>query len=109
MRKSFFHKLKDTDTNPLSEMANLFDIAMIFAVALMVAMVSFLQIPEFLSQEQVTVIKNPGQEDMVIIIKDGKEVIRYEASEMVRAGEGEGRRIGVAYKLEDGRVIYIPD
>jgi len=109
MRKSFLHKLKETDTNPISEMANLFDIAMIFAVALMVALVSFLHIPEFLSQDKVTIVKNPGQEDMEIIIKDGKEITRYKASEMVRAGEGEGRRIGVAYELEDGRVIYIPD
>ena len=109
MRKSFLYKLKDTDTNPLSEMANLFDIAMIFAVALMVALVSFLQIPEFLSQEKVTIIKNPGQEDMEIIVKDGKEITRYKASEMVRSGEGQGRRIGVAYELEDGQVIYIPD
>lgn len=109
MRKSFVHKLEDTDTNPLSEMANLFDIAMIFAVALMVALVSFLQIPEFLSKDDLTIIKNPGQEDMEIIVKKGKEIIRYKASDIVRSGEGRGRRIGVAYELEDGQVIYIPD
>jgi hypothetical protein len=109
MRKNFLDKLKDEDTNPLSEMANLFDIAMVFAVALMVAMVSFLQMPEFLSQERMTIIKNPGQEDMEIIIRDGKEITRFKASEIVHGGDGRGQRIGVAYKLEDGTVIYVPD
>ncbi len=109
LRKRYSNKFKYEDPDPLSNMANLFDIAMIFAVALMVAMVSFFGMSEFLTQERVTVIKNPGKENMEIIIKDGKEITRYKASEITTKGEGKGRRIGTAYELEGGEIIYVPD
>ena len=35
----------DGDADPLAGMANLFDVAMVFAVALMVALVSYLRVP----------------------------------------------------------------
>ena len=96
-----------SDADPLSGMANLFDLAMVFAVALMVALVSSFQISELLTQDEVTMVKNPGKEDMEIIIKEGSEITRYKGSE--GAGEGKGRRIGIAYELENGQIIYVPE
>ncbi len=95
------------DDDPLSGMANLFDLAMVFAVALMVALVVRFEMVDMLTQEDVTIVKNPGTEEMEIIVKKGEEIEKYKASDA--AGEGRGKRVGVAYQLEDGRIIYIPE
>ena len=96
----------DEDVNPLASMANLFDVAMVFAVALMVALVSYLRVPALLQDKDYTVITNPGQADMEIIVKEGEEIKHYEASDEVGAGQGE--LLGKAYRLPDGRVVYVP-
>ena len=41
------------------------------------------------------------------MVKKGREITQYKGSE--DAGQGKGRRIGVAYELEDGRIIYVPE
>ena len=95
------------DDDPLSGMANLFDLAMVFAVALMVAMVTNMHLVEFFTQDDFTVVKSPGKEDMEVIVKNGQEIERYKASGQV--GEGKGKRVGTAYELEDGKIIYVPE
>ena len=58
---------KEEDSDPISVVSNLFDIAMVFAVALMVALVSRYNMTEVFSQEDYTMVKNPGKENMEII------------------------------------------
>jgi hypothetical protein len=58
--------LKEEDTDPLSVVVNLFDVAMVFAVALMVAMVMHMNMTEVFGQEDFTIVKNPGKENMEI-------------------------------------------
>ena len=99
--------LVEDENDPLVGVANLFDLAMVFAVALMVALVSRYHITDLLTQDNVTMIKNPGQEDMEIIVKKGTEIERYRGD--AGTGEGRGRRIGIAYELENGQVIYVPE
>jgi hypothetical protein len=94
------------DTNPLAGMANLFDVAMVFAVALMVALVSYLRVPALLQDKDYTVITNPGQADMEIVVKEGEEIKHYEAT--TETGAGQGELLGKAYRLPDGRVVYVP-
>jgi hypothetical protein len=65
----------------MGTVANLFDVAMVFAVALMVALVSRFNMTEIFSKEDYTMVKNPGQENMEIITKEGKEIKRYTPSE----------------------------
>ena len=60
---------KEEDSDPISVVSNLFDIAMVFAVALMVALVSRYNMTEVFSQEDYTMVKNPGKETMEIITK----------------------------------------
>jgi hypothetical protein len=98
---------QEADSDPLSGMANLFDLAMVFAVALMVAMVVHFKMTELLTYEDVTMVKNPGKENMEIIVKKGKKIERYKGSKAT--GEGEGRRIGTAYELSNGEIIYVPE
>ena len=68
-RNKLLHNQNDTD--PMGTVANLFDVAMVFAVALMVALVSRFNMTEIFSKEDYTMVKNPGQENMEIITKEG--------------------------------------
>jgi len=106
MRPPSFFEDTDGGVNPLSGMANLFDVAMVFAVALMVALVSYLRVPALLQDKDYTVITNPGESDMEIVVKEGEEIKHYEATD--ETGLGQGELLGKAYRLPDGRVVYVP-
>ena len=54
---------QDSDFDPMSVVGNLFDIAMVFAVALMVALVTRYNMTEMFSTEDFTMVKNPGKEN----------------------------------------------
>lgn len=71
----------DTDDDPMSVVGNLFDVAMVFAVALMVALVGRYNMTEMFSKEDFTIVKNPGKENMEIITKEGERINRYTPSE----------------------------
>lgn len=98
----------DDDTDPLIGIVNLFDTAMVFAVALMVSIVSFMKMGDLWTQKDVTIVKNPGKDNMEIIKKEGMKITKYNAAHEQSQG-GKGRKIGIAYELEDGSVIYVPE
>lgn len=97
------------DSDPMSAVSNLFDVAMVFAVALMVALVSRYNMTEMFSQEDFTLVKNPGKENMEIISKEGEKINRYSPSEDGGRSQNRGKRVGVAYELENGDIIYVPE
>jgi Uncharacterized conserved protein len=99
---------KEEDTDPLSVIVNLFDVAMVFAVALMVAMVMHMGMTEVFTQEDYTIVKNPGKENMEIITKEGNKINKYTPSEEQTTGT-KGRKVGTAYELENGEIIYVPE
>ena len=108
MRKNLLKS--DDDLDPMSVVGNLFDVAMVFAVALMVALVTRFNMTEMFSQEDFTIVKNPGKENMEIITKEGQKINRYTPSENQDEGKGKkGKKVGVAYELENGEIIYIPE
>jgi len=101
---------KDEDNDPMSVVSNLFDVAMVFAVALMVALVSRYNMTEMFSQEDFTMVKNPGKENMEIITKEGEKINRYTPSEDQDSKEGKrGKKVGIAYELDNGEIIYVPE
>lgn len=106
-RRSLLHRNEDHD--PMSVVSNLFDVAMVFAVALMVALVSRYNMTEMFSQEDFTMVKNPGKDNMEIITKKGEKINRYTPAENTDPTSSKGKRIGIAYELEDGNVIYVPE
>ena len=96
---------KEEDSDPISVVSNLFDIAMVFAVALMVALVSRYNMTEVFSQEDYTMVKN-----MEIITKEGNKINRYTPSEDQDKKEGKrGKKVGIAYELDNGEIIYVPE
>ncbi|MDE6668653.1 MAG: DUF2149 domain-containing protein [Muribaculaceae bacterium] len=100
----------DERDNPLGMLTNLFDVAMVFAVALMVALVTHFNMSEIFSKEDFTIVKNPGADNMEIITKEGSEIKKYTPSDAENPASGnKGRRVGTAYQLENGEIIYIPE
>lgn len=100
----------EEEDNPLGMLTNLFDVAMVFAVALMVALVAHFNMSEIFSKEEYTIVKNPGSDNMEIIMKEGNKVKKYTPSEEESQSSGsKGRRVGTAYQLENGEIIYIPE
>lgn len=97
------------DHDPLSNMANLFDVAMVFAVALMVALVVRMKMTEFLTDEDVTFVKNAGQKNMEIIVKKKNKITRYKSQKSSKSKDGKGKRVGTAYQLNNGDIIYVPE
>jgi len=96
------------DEDPMSGVANLFDTAMVFAVALLLALVVSYNVPEFLQPESnVTIVKNPGAPNMQIIIKDMDQIQILNMTEKIAGGQG--TRMGTAYQLESGQVVYVPE
>ena len=86
----------ETDTDPMGVVANLFDVAMVFAVALMVALVTRFNMTELFSKEE-------------IITKEGETIHRYTPSEQQEKSGKKGRKVGIAYELENGEIIYVPE
>lgn len=106
-RRSLLSRKEDSD--PMSVVSNLFDVAMVFAVALMVALVSRYNMTEMFSQEDFTMVRNPGKEDMEIITKEGEKINRYTPSDDQSDSRSKGKRVGTAYQLESGDIIYVPE
>lgn len=101
---------KEEDNDPMSVVSNLFDVAMVFAVALMVALVSRYNMTEMFSEEDFTMVKNPGKENMEIITKEGHKINRYTPSEDQASKNGKkGKKVGIAYELDNGEIIYVPE
>ncbi len=109
MRRHRTRLHRSEENDPMSVVSNLFDVAMVFAVALMVALVSRYNMTEMFSQEDFTMVKNPGKADMEIITKKGNKINRYTPSESTDLASNKGRRVGIAYQLDNGDIIYVPE
>ena len=95
----------DDADDPILSVVNLIDLFLVVIGVLMIVIVTNPLNP--FTSERVTVVENPGEPDMRITVKDGRELTRYEANDTM--GEGQGVRAGVTYRLDDGRMIYVPE
>ena len=102
---------KDDDADPLSVVVNLFDVAMVFAVALMVSMVMNLNMQDFFSGEDFTIVKKKG-DDMEIIRREGQKVTKYKTVEGAAAPDESQKRVkrlGIMYETDTGETILVND
>ena len=97
----------DEDEDPLSGVANLFDVAMIFAVGLLVMMMMYVNLPELLTSQDVTIVKNPGQDDMQIIIKNETEIEVLNMTE--ESVTTMGKLVASLYETEGGATVYVEE
>lgn len=79
----------EDDVDPIAFVPNLFDAVLVLTVAALVALTSM--------RAHGTAAASP----------DGPPLAGFVDSGIPRAGQGE--RLGVAYRLADGRLIYVPE
>jgi len=95
------------DDDPMSGVANLFDVAMVFALGLMVMLLMYLSIPEVLTQTDMTIVKNPGQQNMEVIVKSGERIEKLDMGNATVEMEVVGV-IGTIYETKGGGMMYSP-
>lgn len=91
--------------DPILSVVNLIDVFLVIIAALLLAVANNPMNP--FSADNVTVIKNPGQPNMEMIVKKGEVIEHYQASGEI--GSGEGAKAGVAYRMKDGSFVYVPE
>lgn len=95
------------DNNPLSIMANLFETGLVFALGFMVSLISAMNMIDMFNPEAKVTVTTERKDGIQIMVKDGqKTTIRRMTKNL---GEGDGEKLGVAYRLDDGSVIYVPE
>ena len=96
------------DNDPMSGVANLFDIGLVFIVGLIVTLFTAYHLQDLFSEKSdITLLKKSKNQEMEIITKKGKKITAVKVSK--EKAQGKGERLGVAYQLEDGSMVYIPD
>ena len=109
MKKRRFSVSAAGDDDPLSGVANLFDVGLVFIVGLFLALMTVYHIMDFFSEtSEITIVKKNEEGQMEIITKKGKEIKVEKVTDKKIGGE-EGVKLGTAYQLKDGRMIYVPD
>ncbi|CAN7605126.1 DUF2149 domain-containing protein [Acidovorax delafieldii] len=96
--------LAEDDDDPMLSAVNLVDVFLVLVVALLTAVAVQTQTS---AHESVTIIRNAGQPDMEVVVREQGKEVRFKGAGS--AAQGQGVRAGVAYKLEDGNIVYIPE
>ncbi|MBA3006987.1 MAG: DUF2149 domain-containing protein [Proteobacteria bacterium] len=97
-----------SDNDPMNGVANLFDLGSVLIVGLLLALFSSLHMEDLLQENsQVTITKQSATGEMEIIVKDGKKIEAMKVSK--EQAKGKGQRLGTAYRLENGSMVYIPE
>ena len=91
--------------DPILSVVNLIDVFLVIIAALLLAVAN--NPVNAFSQDDYTLIKNPGEANMEVLIRQGETLQHYKASGEI--GQGEGAKAGVAYRLKDGSMIYVPE
>lgn len=97
-----------TDEDPMGGVANLFDVGLVFIVGLILTLFSAYRLQDMFSQtSKFTIMKQSEDGQLEIIKKDGKKLSAVKVTK--ESAKGQGTRLGVAYRLEDGSMVYVPE
>jgi hypothetical protein len=96
------------EEDPLAGIANLFDVSVAFIVALLIALFTLLSSADLLNPDSnVTLVRQNADGSMDIISKQRSRIrVQRVTSERM---SGDGERLGVAYRLPGGQVVYVPE
>lgn len=94
--------------DPLTGVANLFDASLAFIVAMALALFSVLGSTDLLSENASwTLMRQTASGELEIVSKDKQQIKVERVSDKQLSGDGE--RLGTAYRLPDGQVVYVPE
>ena len=91
--------------DPILSVVNLIDVFLVIIAALLLSIANNPLNP--FTQDRITLIRNAGQPDMEIVMKEGKKIQRFQSDGT--AGQGKGVKAGVAYRMADGSLVYVPE
>lgn len=98
--------LEDDDhDDPIQSVINLIDLFLVIIAILFIIVIENPLNP--FSEDNVVVVKNPGEENMEMIIKNGEKLEKYKSTGNI--GQGQGIKAGVTYRLKDGSFVYVPE
>ncbi len=108
-KKRRFLKVDDMEgEDPLTGLANLFDLGLVFIVGLLLMIFATYHLQDLFSKSSnITIVKKMKNGEMEIITKKARKIKAMRVTR--QKAKGEGHRLGVAYQLEDGTMVYVPD
>ncbi len=107
-RRGRFDKYDEPLEDPISGVANLFDVSVVFIVSMMIALFMAYNMLDLMDpKSEMTIMKKKSDGSVEIVTKKGKEIKVQKVTDKRLSGQGE--RLGTAYKLKDGKVIYVPE
>lgn len=96
------------EEDPLAGVANLFDVSVVFIVGLMITLFSVYRMSDLVdANSEVTMVKTDASGQKEIIVKKGTKITAYKMTGKTASGDGE--RLGTAYRLANGQIIYVPE
>jgi hypothetical protein len=96
------------EEDPLSGVANLFDVSIVFIFGLMLTLFSVYRMGDLVDPDsEVTMVKTNAAGEREIIVKKGTKITAYKVSG--KTAQGDGERLGTAYRLANGQIIYVPE
>ncbi len=107
MALKLLHEVETDD--PILSVVNLIDIFLVIIAALLITVAQNPMLSPFSNsaKRDVTVITDAGKPTMEIMVKKGEKVERYKSSGAI--GSGDGEKAGVAYRMKDGSIVYVPE
>lgn len=106
-----FHNTEDvlSEEDPMNGVAQLFDVSIAFIVAVITALFTLLSSKDLLkvnSEWEMIRKSQTGKTENVDKPKSNNTISR-KATDTQKSGNG--KRLGTAYELDNGEVIYVPD
>ena len=92
--------------DPIQSVVNLIDVFLVIIAALLLAVARNPMNP--LIDEKVTVIRNAGTPQMEVLVKDGRKIEHFRG-DGAGVSAGRGVKAGIAYRLPDGSLVYVPE
>jgi hypothetical protein len=93
------------EDDPLAGLINLFDLWMVFSIALLLALAAALKVPQASLRASAAATANTSQ--VQAILGRAHKLPHYRVSHDELSGEGV--RLGTAYRLKSGEVVYVPE
>jgi len=97
----------DRNGDPLDGIVNLFIVAIVLAVGFLVAALAAAGLTGLLTNENMTIVTNPGTPEMQVIVKDAGTITKVDVESGAEVA-GVGTLLGSFYRLTDGTVVYVP-
>jgi len=107
-RRRRFENGQEALEDPISGVANLFDASVVFIVSMMIALFMAYNLIDLVNPNaEVTITKKGADGQIEVITKKGSEIKARKVTD--RSLSGHGEKLGTAYRLTDGRIVYVPE